>query len=173
MAARPKLQGEAVFRAIPLCSFKLAADVKGRPVAPPQILGLRIGLEALPNAGAVTLARHGRPPRYPAAKLRIAYDDCLEFCPASLTGVFFCPLRRFVVTFDELRQLMADVFECPPSTITPDASPDTLAAWDSLRLLDLILAIEQQAGIEISPDRLQDMMSVPAILEIVNESKTA
>lgn len=77
------------------------------------------------------------------------------------------------MTFDELRQLMADVFECAPSAITPDASPDTLEAWDSLRLLDLILAIEQQAGIEISADRLQDMMSVPAILEIVNESKAA
>lgn len=73
------------------------------------------------------------------------------------------------MTLDELRQLMADVFECSVSEITPDATPETVAAWDSLRLLDLILAIEQQTGVEISAERLQDMMSVPAILEIVNE----
>lgn len=75
--------------------------------------------------------------------------------------------------FAELRQLMADIFECDAALITPDATPDTVAAWDSLRLLDLILAIEQQTGIEISPDRLSDMMSVPAILEIVRETQTA
>jgi acyl carrier protein len=73
--------------------------------------------------------------------------------------------------FSELQQLMADVFNCDPDLITPDSTPDTVEAWDSLRLLDLVLAIEQSAGIEISPDRLQDMMSVPAILEIIAESQ--
>jgi len=75
--------------------------------------------------------------------------------------------------FEELQLLMADVFCCDPAVITPDATPDSVAAWDSLRLLDLVLAIEQQAGIEISPDRLQDMMSVPAILAIINEGEHA
>ena len=75
--------------------------------------------------------------------------------------------------FSELRNLMADVFECDAARITPDSTPDTLEAWDSLRLLDLILAIEQQANIEISPDRLEEMMSVPAILQIIEDSKQA
>ena len=74
--------------------------------------------------------------------------------------------------FPELQQLMADIFECAPSKIRPDSTPDSLEAWDSLRLLDLTLAIEQQAGIEISPDRLEEMMSVPAILKIIQETKS-
>jgi acyl carrier protein len=77
------------------------------------------------------------------------------------------------LNFAQLRQLMADVFECDPSKITPDATPDTLEAWDSLRLLDLVLAIEQEAGIEISPDRLEEMVSVPVILDIVREAQRA
>jgi acyl carrier protein len=77
------------------------------------------------------------------------------------------------VEFAELRQLMADVFECDPAKIMLDSTPDTLAAWDSLRLLDLILAIEQQADIEISPDRLEEMMSVPDILKVIDEAKAA
>lgn len=77
------------------------------------------------------------------------------------------------MTYEELRVVMADVFECDPSEITPDATPDTVSAWDSLRLLDLILALEQHTGVEISTERLQDMMSVPAILEIVNQSSAA
>lgn len=75
------------------------------------------------------------------------------------------------MTFEDLRQLMADVFECDPAKITPDSTPDTVDAWDSLRLLDLILALEQQTGVEIDPDRLPDMMSVPAILQIVQEAQ--
>jgi acyl carrier protein len=74
--------------------------------------------------------------------------------------------------FPQLRQLMADVFECDSIIITPESTPDTLGAWDSLRLLDLILAIEQQVGIEISPDRLEEMVSVPAILSIIREAQS-
>lgn len=75
--------------------------------------------------------------------------------------------------FAELRNLMADVFECDAARITPDSTPETLEAWDSLRLLDLILAIEQQANVEISPDRLEEMMSVPAILQIIEDARQA
>jgi acyl carrier protein len=73
--------------------------------------------------------------------------------------------------FQQLRQLMADVFECDLNLITQESTPDTLEAWDSLRLLDLILAIEQQVGIEISPDRLEEMVSVPAILAIIQDAQ--
>lgn len=73
--------------------------------------------------------------------------------------------------FEELRQLMADLFGCDPSLITPDATPDTLKAWDSLRTLDLILAIEQQTGLEISTDRLEDMISVPALLAAIEDAR--
>ena len=83
------------------------------------------------------------------------------------------PQKDTAVDFPELRQLMADVFECDPAIITLESTPDTVEGWDSLRLLDLILAIEQQAHVEISPDRLEDMMSVPAILQVINEAKAA
>lgn len=75
--------------------------------------------------------------------------------------------------FPELRQLMADVFECDISRIKPDSTADSVEAWDSLRLLDLILAIEQQEGIEISPDRLEAMTSVPAILGAIQDARKA
>jgi acyl carrier protein len=82
-------------------------------------------------------------------------------------------LRNSTVEFAELRQLMADIFECDVALITPDATPQTVPAWDSLRLLDLILAIELQAQIEISPDELEKMMSVPAILQIIRDARAS
>jgi acyl carrier protein len=73
--------------------------------------------------------------------------------------------------FAELQALMADVFEVPLSQIMPTSTPDDLAAWDSVRLLELLLAIEKQHGIFISPDRLSDLMSVGAILAAVNDAE--
>lgn len=77
------------------------------------------------------------------------------------------------MTFEELQGLMADIFECDPAEIGPDATPDTVEAWDSLRLLDLVLAIEQRTGIVISSDHLQEMMSVPAILKMIDEARSS
>jgi acyl carrier protein len=75
------------------------------------------------------------------------------------------------VEFEELRQLMADVFECDPAKITPESTPSDLEEWDSLRLLNLILAIEQQAGIELPTDDLTEMVSVPSILKMIRDAK--
>jgi acyl carrier protein len=77
------------------------------------------------------------------------------------------------VEFTELRELMADVFECDPAVITPESTPDSVAAWDSLRLLYLVLEIEKHAGIEISPSELEKMISVPAILQIIEQADVA
>jgi acyl carrier protein len=77
------------------------------------------------------------------------------------------------VEFAELRQLMADVFECPPAAITPDSTPDSVPSWDSLRLLYLVLEIEKHARIEISSDDLEKMVSVPAILQIIEQAHAA
>lgn len=73
--------------------------------------------------------------------------------------------------FPHLQRLMADVFECDVHLITEDSTPDTVEAWDSLRMLDLILVIEQETGVEISPERLEEMTSVPAILAVVQDAK--
>jgi acyl carrier protein len=70
--------------------------------------------------------------------------------------------------FADLQSMMADVFEVAPSQIHSNSTPDDIAAWDSVRLLELLLAIEKQHGIFVSPDRLPDLMSVGAILSVVN-----
>lgn len=75
--------------------------------------------------------------------------------------------------FSDLQSLMADVFEVAPSEINVNSTPDDIAAWDSARLLELLLAIEKEHGIFVSPDRLPDLMSVGAILEVVNGAAVA
>jgi acyl carrier protein len=75
--------------------------------------------------------------------------------------------------FADLQSLMADVFEVPASEIKPNSTPDDIAAWDSGRLLELLLSIEKQYGVFVSPDRLPELMSVGAILAVVNGTEAA
>jgi acyl carrier protein len=77
------------------------------------------------------------------------------------------------VQFAELQALMADVFEVDPSEINQNSTPDNISAWDSLRMLELLLAIEKQHGIFVSPEKLPDLMSIGAILSAVNSEAAA
>ncbi|MEW5769644.1 MAG: acyl carrier protein [Pseudomonadota bacterium] len=73
--------------------------------------------------------------------------------------------------FEDLQGVMADVMEVEPEAITPEATPDDIDTWDSLRLLELVLAIEKNFGVSLPADRIQDMISVPAILAIIAEAE--
>ena len=75
--------------------------------------------------------------------------------------------------FADLQALMADVFEVDPSEIHQNSTPDDISAWDSLRVLELLLAIEKQHGVFVSPEKLPDLMSVGAILAAVNAQAAA
>ena len=48
-----------------------------------------------------------------------------------------------------LREVMADVFGLPLDAITEDASIDSIEAWDSLKHLNLVLALEEFNALNI------------------------
>ena len=70
---------------------------------------------------------------------------------------------------DRLRNLLAGVFETAPEEIGDDASPETLPGWDSLRQLELMLALELEYGVRIPADTMLDLQTVPAIEEFLDE----
>lgn len=74
-----------------------------------------------------------------------------------------------IIAFCDVQQIMADVFGVELEDINIDSTPDTIESWDSLRLLNLVLALEQEFGLEISPDQLQHLVSVKKILQAINE----
>ena len=50
----------------------------------------------------------------------------------------------------DIREVMADVLNVPIGTIDDDASSETIASWDSLRHIQLILALEEQLDVQFS-----------------------
>jgi len=66
--------------------------------------------------------------------------------------------------------MASDLFGVPAERITADSSPQTLEAWDSIQHLNLVLAVEEKFGVQLSPEEIEQMKSIGETVKLV-ESK--
>lgn len=70
---------------------------------------------------------------------------------------------------DKLRAVMATILDVPVASIGPDSSMDTIAKWDSLQHMNLILAIEEEFGVSIPDDDAANVTSYALISIVLKE----
>jgi acyl carrier protein len=68
---------------------------------------------------------------------------------------------------DRLYRTMAAVLGIAEQSLTEGSSPDTIPAWDSLNHLNVIMAMEQEFGVELSPDDAMSMLDVSCIRSLL------
>ncbi|MEJ0019552.1 MAG: acyl carrier protein [Acetobacteraceae bacterium] len=73
----------------------------------------------------------------------------------------------------EIRQIMSTVMAVPPDGIQPGTVPNDVAAWDSVTHLYLVIALEDELDIRLSPGEIERMTSVGEICGIVAEKRGA
>ncbi len=71
--------------------------------------------------------------------------------------------------FDQVRGIVADIFNLSIKEVKAESSPDTIGGWDSLQHLNLVLAIEQTFGIQLTPEEIEQMLSVELIVMLIQE----
>lgn len=69
----------------------------------------------------------------------------------------------------KIRQIMADVFNAPMEEITEESSQDTIEEWDSLKHLDLVVALEEEFDISIPVEEIGTMVSFKLVSIIIKE----
>jgi acyl carrier protein len=72
---------------------------------------------------------------------------------------------------DRIKIVMSAVFELPIEEITENSSPDTIDTWDSLKHLNLILALEEEFDISIPDEEVGNLFNYKLIELIVNECR--
>ena len=77
-----------------------------------------------------------------------------------------------VKTDDRLYQTVAGVLGVPASELTDASSPETIAAWDSLNHLNLVMALEGEFGISLSPEDALEMRTVGLMRDILKKNGT-
>lgn len=70
---------------------------------------------------------------------------------------------------DRVREAIATVWNLPAEQIPADADQTTLANWDSLRHLELMLELEMTFGVRIPVDEVPTLTSVGAIEDALRE----
>ena len=74
---------------------------------------------------------------------------------------------------DRIFRVVSDVLGVPIEKVNDESSPDTIQAWDSLSHINLILALEAEFTISLSPDDVLEMLSVSLIRTIIAEKAAA
>lgn len=70
---------------------------------------------------------------------------------------------------DRIRRIVADIFEIPLENVQPNSSADNVATWDSIRHLNMVLALEEELGVQFEPEEIEELLSVELIESLVEE----
>ena len=68
-----------------------------------------------------------------------------------------------------IKNIMSAVFEIPVHEIDENSSPDNIESWDSLKHMNLIIALEEEFEIEFTDDEILETMNYALIESIIIE----
>lgn len=74
-------------------------------------------------------------------------------------------------TQKRITHIVATIFHVPADTITPETSPQTVPAWDSVEHLNMILALEQEFRVTFEPEEIEQLTSVAAIDQVISKKQ--
>jgi len=74
-----------------------------------------------------------------------------------------------MVNEQALRELMASVLRVPAQSITQDTSMDNVPSWDSLKHMNLVLAIEEEFKVSIPDEDAANITSYALIKLVLDE----
>jgi acyl carrier protein len=71
----------------------------------------------------------------------------------------------------EICEIAANVLDVPPAAVREAGDLEQVENWDSLHQLNLMLALEETYGIQLSPDDLGLLTHVDTIRELVEKQR--
>ena len=75
------------------------------------------------------------------------------------------------MTETDLRRVFADTFKVSLDAVVPEASPENVAAWDSMGHLRLVTAIETQFAVRLTMEQVLAIDSFAALYRIVAKAR--
>ncbi len=66
---------------------------------------------------------------------------------------------------NQLKNLLADIFDVSPDKITPELAMGDVETWDSFGHVQAILAIEAEFGIQFDPNKIPKLTTVALLTQ--------
>ena len=70
---------------------------------------------------------------------------------------------------DRINNVMSAVFEITIEQINENSSPDTIESWDSLKHMNLVIALEEEFDCQFSDIEIVDLLSYKLIMVILDD----
>jgi len=70
---------------------------------------------------------------------------------------------------DRIKLVMSQIFAIDAESITMNSSPETVERWDSLKHMQLIMALEDEFGFQFPDEVIPELVSFAAICDAVRE----
>lgn len=70
---------------------------------------------------------------------------------------------------DRLKGVLADILKIDAATIGEETSVDTVEQWDSLRHLNLVLALEAEFDVSFTEEQTVEILNYPLIKIVLEE----
>jgi acyl carrier protein len=74
------------------------------------------------------------------------------------------------MNMDEAIAWIADLFEEPAENIQPETLKEDIPAWDSLGVLALMASLDEEFGILLTEEEMQELEKVNDIFDILNRN---
>jgi acyl carrier protein len=74
-----------------------------------------------------------------------------------------------MIDIRRLNRVVSDVLGVPMDSITDESSPDNIEKWDSLSHINLVMAIESEFDVALTPEDTMDILSVKLIRIILDD----
>ena len=71
---------------------------------------------------------------------------------------------------ERICRIASDVLGVPVEGLTADSSPETIVTWDSVAHLSLVLAVEQELGVQFDYDELDRLTTIGALIDAARRS---
>jgi acyl carrier protein len=68
---------------------------------------------------------------------------------------------------DRTCKVVAEVFGLPLDQVTLKTSHETVPEWDSLNVLNVLMSIEGEFGVTVSPEEASEFVAVDRIVAVV------
>lgn len=68
---------------------------------------------------------------------------------------------------NRIKNIMSAVFEIPIQKINDESSSDTVVSWDSLKHMNLVIALEEEFEMEFSESEIPEITNYRVIKEVI------
>jgi acyl carrier protein len=69
---------------------------------------------------------------------------------------------------EQVKALLAEALQLEPELVTPDLTFGDIPQWDSMGHMEVMMRLEEYFGVEINPDTIASLISLPLICEYIN-----